>query len=82
MGLFDWLFKKPKVAQQREESIRVPSQTIELSKPFMSVDSIGYAGLYSLSKSKNWAISWRDSDPAAGRGGHRENGFGEYVLAI
>lgn len=81
MGLFDWLFKKTKVTQQRGESIRVHSQTVELSKPFMSVDSIGYGGLYSLSKSKNWAISWRDSDPAAGRGGHREKGVGEYVLA-
>lgn len=81
MGLFGWLFKKLKVAQQRGESIRIPSQTIELSKSFMSVDLIGYGGLYSFSKSKNWAISWRDSDPAVGRGGHRENGFGEYVLA-
>lgn len=81
MGLFDWLFNKPKAARPRADAFTEKAPTIELSKPFMTVDSIGYNGFYNLSKSKKWAISWRDSDPAAGRGGHRESGFGEYVLA-
>ena len=80
MGVFDWLFKKKTVIPPKGRAIQSSTQTIEVSKPFLSVSSIGYAGLYSLSKSKKWAISWRDSDPAAGRGGHRESGYGEYVL--
>lgn len=82
MGLFDWLYKKIKVTQPGSDAARAPSPTIGLSKPFMTVGSIGYGGLYSLSTSKKWAISWRDSDPAAGRGGQREAGVGEYVLTV
>ncbi len=45
----------------------------------MTVNSIKYRGLYHFSKSKNWALSWRDWDPVSSRG-HRGNGLGEYVL--
>lgn len=81
MGIFDWLFNKKKVIPPKGKAIQPRSQTIELDKLFLSVKTIEYFGLYSLSKSKKWAISWRDSDPVAGRGGHRESGYGEYVLA-
>ncbi|WP_339420506.1 MULTISPECIES: tetratricopeptide repeat protein [unclassified Pseudomonas] len=81
MGIFDWLFKKKKVIPPKGKAIQSSTQTVEVSKPFLSVSSSGYAGLYSLSKSRKWAISWRDSDPASGRGGHREGGYGDYILA-
>lgn len=81
MRIFDWLFKEKNVIPSKGKKAQSRSQTIEVSKLFLDVSAIGYSGLYSLSKSKKWAISWRDSDPAAGRGGHRESGYGEYVLA-
>lgn len=81
MGIFDWLFNKKKVIPPKGKGIQSSTQTIVLDKPFLSVSTIGYGGLYSISKSKKWAISWRDSDPVAGRGRHRETGYGEYVLA-
>lgn len=80
MRIFDWLFRKKKVVPPKEKAIQSRTPAIKLSKHFLSVSSIDYVGLYNLSKSRKWAISWRDSDPAAGRGGHRESGYGEYVL--
>jgi hypothetical protein len=47
----------------------------------LEVDAFGFHGSYRLSKSRKWAIAWRDSDPAAGVGGHGDAGLGEYVLA-
>ena len=81
MGIFDWLFKKKEADVPRAGVIKASLQTVELTKSFMHVSSIDYGGLYRQSKSKKWAISWRDSDPNAGRGGQRESGFGEFVLA-
>jgi hypothetical protein len=81
MWVFDWLLGKKTAALSNKEMGRSSRQAIELSNSFMNVRSIGYGGLYRLSKSKKWAISWRDSDPGAQRGGHRESGLGEFVLA-
>jgi len=81
MGIFDWLFKKRNADKPEIGVVRARSQMVELEKPFLHVSTMDYGGLYCLSKSKKWAISWRDSDPAAGRGGQRESGLGEYVLA-
>jgi hypothetical protein len=81
MGIFDWLFKKKNADKPEMGLVKTRSQLVELEKPFLHVSTMDYGGLYSLSKSKKWAISWRDSDPAAGRGGQRESGLGEYVLA-
>lgn len=81
MGIFDWLFKKKEADVPRACVIKASLQTVELSHSFMHVSSIDYGGLYRQSKSKKWAISWRDSDPNAGRGGQRESGLGEFVLA-
>ncbi|MEB0222896.1 hypothetical protein [Pseudomonas sp. 10S4] len=81
MRIFDWLFKKRNADKPEMGAVRTRSQMIELEKPFLHVSTMDYGGLYSLSESKKWAVSWRDSDPAAGRGGLRESGLGEFVLA-
>jgi hypothetical protein len=81
MWIFDWLLGKKSAVLPNKEMVSSSRQIIELSNSFMNVSSINYGGLYRLSKSKKWAISWRDSDPGAQRGGHRESGLGEFVLA-
>ncbi len=81
MGIFDWLFKKRNAGKPEMGLVKARSQMVELEKPFLHVSTMDYGGLYSLSKSKKWAISWRDSGPSAGKGGHRESGLGEFVLA-
>lgn len=81
MRIFDWFFRKKNVAPPKGKTTQSGSKVIALDKHFLHLSTMGYSGLYRLSKSKKWAISWRDSDPAAGRGGHRDSGYGEYVLA-
>ena len=79
MGFFDWLFNKQKIARPQMTSPR--AKTVDVKDFFLSVRSIGYYGRRSLSKSKKWAISWRDSAPGANGGGGRESGLGEFLLA-
>lgn len=85
MSIFSWLFKRPKAVNAAADpgSPKERRSTLQVSrdKHFLTVESLDFHGLYQLSKSKHWAIGWRDSDPAAGRGGHRESGLGAYVLA-
>ena len=84
MSFFSWLFKRPKTtnaeANSKPTQGRRPKLEVSRDKHFLSVESLDFYGLYQLSKSKLWAIGWRDSDPSAGRGGHRESGLGVYVL--
>lgn len=91
MGILDWLFKRQNVSgskatQQAPQLASTASKPktehqVQRDKHFLTVASLDFFGLYQLSKSKQWAIGWRDSDPSAGRGGHRESGLGAYVLA-
>ncbi len=95
MGIFSWLFNRPKAVKSNTAAKHQPAQAqsqvaqpdlqaipqIRRDKHFLRVDSLSFSGVYQLSKSKKWAIAWRDSDPSAGRGGHRESGLGAYVLA-
>ena len=95
MGIFSWLFNRPKAVKSDTASKHQPAQAqsqvaqpdlqatpqVRRDKHFLRVDSLSFSGVYQLSKSKKWAIAWRDSDPSAGRGGHRESGLGAYVLA-
>ena len=95
MGIFSWLFNRPKAVKSNTAAKHQPAQAqsqvaqpdlqaipqIQRDKHFLRVDSLSFSGVYQLSKSKKWAIAWRDSDPSAGRGGHRESGLGAYVLA-
>lgn len=95
MSIFSWLFGKTnatKTGGQMTEAQTIvdapePRPLTPRMKPefhrdkhFLRVESLHFSGLYQLSKSKQWAIAWRDSDPSAGRGGHRESGLGAYVL--
>ncbi len=85
MGIFNCLFKRSKTtnaeANYGARQGRHPKLQVSKDKHFLSVESLDFYGLYQLSKSKQWAIGWRDSDPSVGRGGHRESGQGAYVLA-
>ncbi|WP_258371886.1 tetratricopeptide repeat protein [Pseudomonas fulva] len=95
MSIFSWLFNRPKAAKSdtaaKHQSAQAQSLNaqpelraapqIRRDKLFLTVESLDFSGIYQLSKSKKWAIAWRDSDPSAGRGGHRESGLGAYVLA-
>lgn len=85
MSILSRLFNRPKPASALAHSKNVearPSEPqIHRDDHFLRVEYLDFLGLYQRSKSKQWAIGWRDSDPAAGRGGHRESGFGAYVLA-
>ena len=67
MGFFDWIFNKQKTA--RPQMISPRAKTVDVEDFFLSVRSIGYYGRRSLSKSKKWAISWRDSSPGTNGGG-------------
>ncbi|MFJ2452602.1 tetratricopeptide repeat protein [Pseudomonas protegens] len=94
MGIFSWLFNRPKAVkfdsatkhQPQAQSLNAQPELratpqIRRDKHFLRIESLDFSGVYQLSKSKKWAIAWRDSDPSAGRGGHRESGLGAYVLA-
>ncbi|WP_256579211.1 M48 family metallopeptidase [Pseudomonas sp. B26(2017)] len=95
MSIFNWLFKRPKAFKSDTAANHQPAQAqslkarselraapqIRRDKLFLTVESLDFSGIYQLSKSKKWAIAWRDSDPSAGRGGHRESGLGAYALA-
>ncbi|WP_256220965.1 M48 family metallopeptidase [Pseudomonas sp. CHM02] len=95
MGIFSWLFNRPKAVKSDSAAKHQPAQAqsqvaqpdlqvtpqIRRDKHFLRVDSLSFSGVYQLSKSKKWAIAWRDSDPSTGRGGHRDSGLGAYVLA-
>lgn len=95
MSIFSWLFNRPKAVKSNTAVTHQPAQAqsqdahpdprpdpqIERDEFFLTVESLDFSGIYQLSKSKKWAIAWRDSDPSAGRGGHRESGLGAYVLA-
>lgn len=51
----------------------------------MSVDDLGFLGMYSTSPDGRWTIGWSDSfeKPDGGiRGGRRESGNGKYVLCF
>lgn len=39
-----------------------------------------YVGIHSSSPNGRWVLSWSDSVPAMGIGGHRESGNGSYLL--
>ena len=95
MGIFSWLFNRPKAVKFDSAAKHQPAQAqsqvaqpdlqatpqIRRDKHFLRVDSLSFSGVYQLSKSKKWAIAWRDSDPSTGRGGRRDSGLGAYVLA-
>ncbi|WLG42025.1 tetratricopeptide repeat protein [Pseudomonas rhodesiae] len=95
MGILSWLFNRPEAAKSNTAAKHQPAQAqsrlaqpdlqatpqIRRDKHFLRVDSLSFLGIYQLSKSKKWAIAWRDADPSVGRGGHRESGLGAYVLA-
>lgn len=85
MGILSWLFQRAKATNAGAGSgptqARPPEAQVRRDKHFLTVEWLDFYGLYQLSKSKGWAIGWRDSDPSAGRGGHRESGLGAYVLA-
>ncbi|EJM31289.1 tetratricopeptide repeat protein [Pseudomonas sp. GM25] len=95
MSIFSWLFNRPKALKSATAAKHQPAQAqsggaqrvprpsaqIRRDKLFLRVESLEFSGSYQLSQSKKWAIAWRDSDPSAGRGGHRESGLGAYVLA-
>lgn len=78
MSIFSWLFKRPKAVNVEADpgfpKGRRSTLQVSRDKHFLTVESLDFYGLYQLSKSKHWAIGWRDSDPAAGRGGHRDVG--------
>ncbi len=88
MGIFSWLFNRPKAVKSNTAAKHQPAQAqsqvaqpdlqaipqIQRDKHFLRVDSLSFSGVYQLSKSKKWAIAWRDSDPSAGRGGHCDTG--------
>ncbi|CRM14469.1 hypothetical protein [Pseudomonas sp. 24 E 1] len=95
MSIFSWLFNRPKAVKSATAVKHQPARAqslddkqelqaapqIRRDKLFLRVESLEFYGIYQLSQSKKWAIAWRDSDPSAGRGGHRESGLGAYVLA-
>ncbi|WP_238347427.1 MULTISPECIES: tetratricopeptide repeat protein [unclassified Pseudomonas] len=80
MRFFDWLFKNKTEYQSRVGAPAAKAQTIDLGRILMTVNSLNYRGLYHFSKSKSWALSWRDWDPISSKGGQRDSGLGEYVL--
>lgn len=83
MGLFKLLFgakKKPhaKTDQAHRRSVLQPN--VSYVGDFIEIKSIGFVGQFKKSKSGEWIVCWSDSDKEHHRGGHRESGYGHYVL--
>lgn len=81
MGIFSNLFgKKSSVAVQSSAMRNQETHISFITDRLMSIDSIEFMGSYRKSNSGKWLIGWCDSDRSRGIGGHRESGFGSYVL--
>jgi len=80
VGLFDFLFAK-KAKPRVEASLPVAAARAPLLEDkFFTLDKPYWFGQYRRSPSGRWIVSWRDTDPAGTRGGHRASGKGSYLL--
>ena len=84
MGLLDFLLGSPKkphieTAQKRQRSGSDPMVSY-IGDSLIIVKSIRFSGLFRRSQSGEWIICWSDADEEQHRGGHRESGYGRYVL--
>lgn len=68
------------VEQGNKRAVGGKQRGIEFIGGLMTVRSMDFFGPYAVSPSGQWALGWRDADPAAGRGGHRSKGHGSYIL--
>jgi len=83
MGLFELLFgakKKPhaKIDEAHRRSVLQPN--VSYVENFIEIKSADFFGEFKKSKSGEWIICWSDSDKEHHQGGHRESGYGHYVL--
>ncbi|MCL5230661.1 hypothetical protein [Pseudomonas nunensis] len=71
--------KKSQVIPER--NLKNTTRTIVFSRPLMVIESIGYQGLYRLSRLKNWALSWAASSSKDVGKSFYNRSVGEFLLA-
>lgn len=81
MGILDFFFGSAKATDSARPSSRVTSrQAISFHDDFIEIPSLGFFGQFRRSHSGEWFLCWSDSDEKNHRGGHRDSGYGRYVL--
>jgi len=80
MGLFDFLYGGNKTKNVAHANFRTSSEMVISFDNFAHIQSLGFFGKFKKSYSGEWAICWSDSDEQNHRGGHRDSGYGRYVL--